>query len=106
MEIRFSLTPRLSLLGALCLMALLALAFFTGMRVERLTADPVTQAGGAPHVAAPRTPALHPAPSVPSAAVPQVPTAPTVAAPATPTAPTLAPPVAPALPATQAGAGR
>lgn len=84
MDIRFSMTTRLAFLGALCLLALLVLAFFIGMRVERLSSAP------------PRSPAGVPVP--PPMSTPQMPAAPQVPVWSGPPAVPSSPPTAPATP--------
>jgi hypothetical protein len=92
MEIHFSITPRLAVVGGVCLLALIGLSFVLGMRVERLTSgDRAAQSGV--HPASPLQPHSLPtaAPALPTApAAPSLPAAPTQAT--TPAVPSVSPP--------------
>lgn len=57
MEYRFSLTPRLVLLGSLGLLTLLGVLFLLGLQMGRLMAAPATARPAAPAATTPPAPA-------------------------------------------------
>jgi len=74
MEIHFSMTPRLAVVGGVCLLALMGVSFVLGMRVERVIAGPASahpmQLPTLPSALQPPqvSPAAAPPPSLPAAA--------------------------------------